>query len=94
VKTRPVRNWAAYAKGGDVYAANAYNPRVQYFTATGSYLGTSGSNGSGNGQFNPPCGVCLNAAGSRVYVADTYNHRIQYFKWKNTSLGRVKALFK
>jgi DNA-binding beta-propeller fold protein YncE len=37
-----------------------------------------GSYGTGNGQFNDPLGIAVNATGY-VYVADTYNDRIQEF---------------
>jgi DNA-binding beta-propeller fold protein YncE len=89
----------AVGPGGNVYVANTYNHRVQYFTSTGSFLGKWGSRGSGNGQFVNPRNVALDANGDRVYLPDTENHRVQYFKWVTpavspTSLGRVRALFR
>src|SRR5207247_1793188 len=54
---------------GNVYVVDVANNRVQKFTGTGTYLSQWGSSGSGNGQFNAPCGVATDAAGN-VYVAD------------------------
>src|SRR5438552_8179000 len=44
----------------------------------GAFVTKWGSAGSGNGQFNAPWGVAVDAAGN-VYVADTGNNRIQKF---------------
>jgi len=42
------------------------------------YLSKWGSQGSGDGQFNSPQGVAVDATGN-VYVADSGNHSIQKF---------------
>ena len=44
----------------------------------GAFVTKWGSAGSGNGQFNAPWGVAVDAAGN-VYVADVANNRIQRF---------------
>jgi uncharacterized repeat protein (TIGR01451 family) len=46
-----------------------------------------GSQGSGDGQFNEPKGVAIDAAGN-VYVADTFNHRIQKFSATGTFITK------
>jgi DNA-binding beta-propeller fold protein YncE len=43
-----------------------------------TYLKQWGGSGSGNGKFNSPAGVDVDAGGN-VYVADEFNHRIQVF---------------
>ncbi len=68
-----------------IAVADTLNHRVQVFTfvpATGvlTHERTIGgpSAGSGNGQFNKPAGVAIDALG-RIIVADTANHRVQIF---------------
>jgi NHL repeat. len=56
----------------------ACNHRIQRFSATGTFLGTWGSYGSGNGQFERPKGLAIAPDGT-VYAADTNNARIQRF---------------
>ena len=46
-----------------------------------------GSQGTGDGQFNYPGFVAVDADGY-VYVADTYNHRIQKFDSKGTFITK------
>jgi tripartite motif-containing protein 71 len=63
---------------GNVYVADSSNDRIQKFDASGAFLTTWGSLGSGNGQFNFPLGVATDGSGN-VYVADSGNNRIQKF---------------
>jgi DNA-binding beta-propeller fold protein YncE len=65
----------AIATNGNVYVADAYNYRVQYFTATGSFLGKWGSRGSGAGQFEVPRGLAFASSGN-VYVTDSANNDV------------------
>jgi len=51
-----------------------------------------GTHGFGNGQFNSPSSVAVDATG-RVYVADTNNHRIQVFTSSGTYLAQWADLF-
>ncbi|WP_448539589.1 PKD domain-containing protein [Roseiflexus sp.] len=74
--------------GNLLYVADADNHRVQIFNisnpaapAYAGTLGTTGSPGSGNNQFNTPQGVAVDA--NYIYVADTENHRVQIFN-RNT----------
>ena len=52
--------------------------RVQEFSSTGTFLTKWGSAGTGDGQFNTPQGITVDAGGN-VYVADTLNQRVQKF---------------
>jgi PKD repeat protein len=74
--------------GNRLYVADADNHRIQIFDisnpaapAYAGTLGTTGSPGSGNNQFNTPQGVAVDA--NYIYVADTENHRVQIFN-RNT----------
>jgi DNA-binding beta-propeller fold protein YncE len=89
----------AISPNGNVYIADQGNHRIQYFTPTGSFLGSWGGYGSGPGEFNGPIGIDVSLSGTRVYVADYSNQRIQYFNRNEpavapASLGKVKALFR
>jgi len=54
------------------------NYRVQKFTHSGTFITKWGSYGTGDGQFNEPQGIDVDASG-HVYVADVKNHRVQKF---------------
>jgi DNA-binding beta-propeller fold protein YncE len=65
----PVSLGAIVASGLAAEAVSAQAP---------PYLTQWGTSGSGNGQFNGPAGMALDASGN-VYVADLGNNRIQKF---------------
>jgi sugar lactone lactonase YvrE len=77
----------AVAPDGTVYVADTWNHRIQRFSATGQFLGTWGSQGSGDGQFVNPYSVTVAPDGT-VYVADTDNDRIQRFSATGQFLGK------
>ena len=64
--------------GGAVSGLTGATDRVSYFDPTGTYLGTWGNTGSGNGSFADPQGIAVDSTGD-VYVADTGNNRVQKF---------------
>ena len=59
--------------------------------AAGTFLFKFGSLGTGDGQFDSPWGVAVDAAGN-VYVADYSNHRIQKFTSTGTFLAKWGSL--
>lgn len=79
----------------EVYVSDFNNHRIQVFDKQGRFLRKWGSEGSGDGQFQRPYGMCLRKYGQKgdaeVYVCDRDNHRIQVFdkdgnflrKWGN-----------
>jgi len=77
----------ALAPDGTVYVADTGNQRIQRFSTTDQFLGTWGSQGSGDGQFGWPLGVAVASDGT-VYVADMNNHRIQHFSATGQFLGK------
>jgi peptidylglycine monooxygenase len=75
------------APSGEIYVADGYgNSSVHRFSATGDYISSFGSPGSGPGQFRVPHSVRVSQDG-RVYVADRENHRVQVF----TAEGEFQA---
>jgi len=71
---------------GSARAADTPNHRIQRSSATGTFLGAWGSQGTGDGQFDRPRGVAVAPDGT-VYVADSRNSRIQRFSATGTFLG-------
>jgi DNA-binding beta-propeller fold protein YncE len=64
---------------GDFYVADGYgNSRVVKFAKDGTYLKEWGKKGKGEGEFNLPHSICLDAQG-RVFVGDRENNRVQVF---------------
>ncbi|OGF11204.1 MAG: hypothetical protein A2W00_10120 [Candidatus Eisenbacteria bacterium RBG_16_71_46] len=91
------------SSGDFSYVADSENDRIQAFGGDGSYLFTWGSTGTGNGQFDAPCGIAIvEHPGDQfgdVFVADQTNHRIQRFcgcpvPANTTTWGRVKAIYR
>lgn len=69
----------ASTPAGDFYVTDGYgNSRVLKFDRTGKLLAEWGKKGTGEGEFNVPHAVVLDARG-RVYVGDRENKRVQVF---------------
>ena len=77
----------AVAPDGSVYVLCQASARIDHFSATGAPLGTFGSFGSGDGQFNNPFGIAIDPQG-QLFIADTGNHRIQRLSADGTFLGK------
>ena len=60
---------------GDIYVTCQHDHKIHVFDQAGQQKRTIGSNGSGDGQFNYPCGLFI--TGDVMYVADYNNHCIQ-----------------
>lgn len=69
----------AIAPTGEFYISDGYgNARVLKFAMDGKLLRQWGKKGTGDGEFNLPHAICLDAKG-RVYVGDRENNRVQVF---------------
>ncbi len=62
-----------------IYVVDEARAEIVKFDTDGNVLATCGERGPGNGQFNPPTSVAVDANHNRVYVADPDNRRIQIF---------------
>ncbi|MBI4976896.1 MAG: right-handed parallel beta-helix repeat-containing protein [Spirochaetes bacterium] len=61
---------------GYIYVADAYNDRVQKFSAPGVYDSKWGAIGTGDNQFNDPFGIAVDSANNTVYVGDYNGNRV------------------
>lgn len=76
-----------------VFIADLGNNRIVKYNSSGTQVAAWGSGGvacsdpgSGNGQFNGPFGIAIDAS-DFVYVLDSYNHRVQKF---DSSLNYIR----
>ena len=73
------------APNGNVYVADTWNHRIQWFSPDGAFLGTFGQEGQGDAPYSfwGPRDVAVDSQG-RVYVVDTGNKRIKVFDNEGT----------
>lgn len=80
----------AFGPAGEIYVADGYgNSRVVKFSKEGKYLKEWGKKGTGEGEFNLPHAICIDAKG-RVFVGDRENNRIQVFDLEGKFLSQWK----
>ena len=77
----------AVAADGTIFATDQYLRRVQHYGADGTFLGSFGSLGSGDGQFSAPAGIA--AGPDSLYVADWSVSSVQRFSPAGAFAGRV-----
>lgn len=81
---------------GNLFVADTQNHRIQVFSPEGRFLrkwgrnGGDGTPGTGDGEFNQPRDLSLDALGN-VWVADHENKRVQKFTAEGRFLGRWGA---
>ena len=63
------------------------SPRIQKFTSDGTFLLSWGSAGTGDGQFNFPRGLSVDASGN-MFVDDRNAHRMQKFTGDGTFITK------
>jgi DNA-binding beta-propeller fold protein YncE len=71
-----------------VYVIDQGRSRVVRFDGSGTLQAVWGSQGNGDGQFDEPTAVAVDAKRERVYVADPRNRRIQVFDPKGTLISK------
>jgi peptidylamidoglycolate lyase len=90
----------AVLRDGSFYVSDGYkNTRVMKFSADGRFEFEWGTKGKGNGEFNLPHGIALDAEG-RVIVCDRENERLQLFDakgqfmevWESPLIGKPYAV--
>ena len=86
----------AVLRDGSFYVSDGYkNTRVMKFSAEGRFEFEWGTKGQGDGEFNLPHGIAIDAQ-SRVIVCDRENERLQVFdakggflhEWKGPQIGK------
>ena len=88
LKFDSLHNIAFNATYKKVYAPDYNYHCVQVLNSDLTFSSSFGKHGSGEGQFNNPCGVAFDSTG-KVYVADQSNHRVQVF----TAEGKFLMMF-
>lgn len=69
---------AVTADGSEIWVCDGSSHRVARFQLDGTWVGSFGTNGSGDGQFSTPRDIAFDLSGN-AYVADFGNNRIQKF---------------
>ena len=84
----------ALDRQGNVYVADWRNDRVQKFDPDGHFLtqwpAQQPGSGSGEGQFNHPSGLAVDAEGN-IYVADWGNEQVQVLSPEGEVLARLRG---
>jgi DNA-binding beta-propeller fold protein YncE len=75
---------------GRAYVADFGNDRVQEFAFDGTPLGSFGTRGTGDGQFQRPAAVAIGSDGS-LYVTDHFNDRVERFTGDGRFVAQVGA---
>ncbi len=73
--------------GGRAYVVDPVNDRVEELSMLGQYIGTFGSKGIGNGQFETPYGINVDPVSGTLFVGDYGNDRIDEFNIGGVFLG-------
>jgi tripartite motif-containing protein 71 len=79
---------------GNLIIADSWNNRLSawsWHNGQSSPLGVLGKQGSNQGEFHRPLGVCIDSLG-RIIVADNGNHRIQIMERKTTQTNLMCSL--
>lgn len=79
----------AHSRSGDVLTASANGLLAPSF-GTLKFSWTSGSNGTGNGQFKAPFDMALDSSGN-IFVADRDNNRVQKFNSSGVYQSKFNA---
>jgi DNA-binding beta-propeller fold protein YncE len=81
----------AFAANGDFFVADGYgNSRVVKFDKDGRFLLAWGKKGRGDGEFNLPHAIRIDAKGN-VYVGDRENNRIQVFDANRKFIRKIEG---
>jgi DNA-binding beta-propeller fold protein YncE len=97
--TRP--GGVAVDGSGNVYVADTWDHRIEKLSPDGGYLGQFGyisarsgyaAPNTGNGQFQFPHGVAIDAGRGDIWVTDSHNNRVQRFNAAGTWLATYGGL--
>jgi DNA-binding beta-propeller fold protein YncE len=71
---------------GNVWVADSENNRVEEFSATGTFIATYGSWGTGEGNFKYPTGIAF--GNGKLYVSDDGNYRVEEISTSGAYAGQ------
>lgn len=78
------------SRAGTSYRYDRAGERIEAGPPTAGYISSFGSAGSGNGQFEHPAGIAVDAEGN-IWVADEENDRVEEFDEEGEYLGQFGA---
>jgi hypothetical protein len=76
-----------------VYVADWGNNRIDELSSEGASIGQFGEKGTGNGQFEGPFGIAIDARSGNIFVTDARDQRSQVFSSSGTFLGKFAGSF-
>jgi YD repeat-containing protein len=70
------------------FVVDSGNNRVKHYTPLGNFLGKFGSYGTGDGQFDSPAAIDVDAKGN-IWVGDRRNNRVQLFDLEGNYVDQI-----
>lgn len=82
-------NGIAIAADGTIFISDSLDHKVYRFNSQYTQLGSFGTQGSGDGQFNLPTALAYDKAGNQLIVVDTLNGRLQFFTTAGSFVRKI-----
>ena len=89
LKEVPIEDGGTETHNDKLFVSDPFNHVIKVYNIdnTLELIATLGSFGSGDAQFNQPCGLALSADGTELHVVDMMNHRISV--WNASTFAHI-----